>query len=91
MNFRDPELILVKRFSGGKKSYFQVNSFDTEWVSLQDIEHGECFSFKRAQLESHINNGLLIITAKNSVPDVLFINAVKKKNQAYSRWKESGV
>ncbi|MEZ8639228.1 hypothetical protein AB6D55_04610 [Vibrio splendidus] len=89
MNFRDPELILVKRFRGGKKSYFQVNSFDTEWVSLQDIEHGECFSFKRAQLENHINNGLLIITAKNSVPDVLFINAVKKKTKPIAVGKKA--
>ncbi|MEZ8503722.1 hypothetical protein AB6D08_20650 [Vibrio splendidus] len=89
MNFRDPELVLTKRFRSGKKSYFQVNSFDAEWVSLQDIEHGECFSFKRAQLESHINNGLLIITAKNSVPDVLFINAVKKKTKPIAVGKKA--
>ncbi|MEZ8736481.1 helix-turn-helix domain-containing protein [Vibrio sp. 10N.286.52.C3] len=89
MNFRDPELILVKRFRGGKKSYFQVNSFDTECVSLQDIEHGECFCFKRAQLESHINSGLLIATVKNNVPDVLFINAVKKKTKPVAVGKKA--
>lgn len=89
MNFRDPELILVKRFRGGKKSYFQVNSFDTGWVSLQDIEHGECFSFKRAQLESHINSGLLIVTAKNNVPGTLFIYPVKKKTKSIAVEKKA--
>lgn len=81
MNFRDPDLVLTKRFRGGKKSYFQVNSFDAEWVSLQDIEHGECFCFKRAQLEGHINSGLLTVTVKDNVPDALFINSVKKKKK----------
>ncbi|MFA0442035.1 helix-turn-helix domain-containing protein [Vibrio sp. 10N.222.51.C12] len=91
MNFRDPDLVLTKRFRGGKKSYFQVNSFDTEWVSLQDIEHGECFSFKRAQLESHINSGLLIVSVKNNVPDALFINAVKKKTKPAAVGKKAEI
>lgn len=91
MNFRDSDLVLTKHFRGGKKSYFQVNSFDTEWVSLQDIEHGECFSFKRTQLESHISSGLLTATVKNNIPDALFINAVKKKTKPVASGKKAEI
>ena len=49
------------------------------------------FSFKRAQLESHINSGLLIATVKNNVPDALFINAVKKKTKPAAVGKKAEI
>lgn len=79
MNYRDPELILVKQFRGDKRIYFQVKSHDQSTVILQDIEHGNTFSFKRSQLENHIRNSVLTVSDKSQVPIAEFAYTIAKK------------
>ncbi|WP_305811864.1 hypothetical protein [Photobacterium leiognathi] len=79
MNFRDPDLVLVKKFRGGKQTFYQVHSLSSEQVSLQDIEHGGQFSFQRKQLEDHLTKGTLTATTKSKVPQTLFVKPVTKK------------
>lgn len=79
MNFRDPELVLIKKFRGGKCSFFQVKAHDQKNVLLQDIEHGGTFWFQRSQLESHIRNGVLSVSDKKQIPISTFAYTVKKK------------
>lgn len=85
MNFRDPDLILIKKFRGGKCSFFQVKGHDQQKVILQDIEHGGNFTFQRRQLESHIRNGVLTVSDKSEIPISTFAYAFAKKVKvAYS-------
>ena len=79
MNFRDPDLILIKKFRGGKCSFFQVKGHDQQQVILQDIEHGGNFTFERRQLESHIRNGVLTVSEKSEIPISTFAYSVAKK------------
>ena len=68
MNFRDPNLILVKRYRGGKFSHYQVSAVTRSEITIKDIEHGGHFSFAADQLESHIEKGLLITIPKDASP-----------------------
>jgi hypothetical protein len=79
MNFNDPELILVKRFRGQAKSYFQISAVSESAVELNDIVHGSFFTFPRKQLEKYINDGVLITSQKNEVPDALLITPLTAK------------
>lgn len=74
MNFRDPDLVLVKKFRGGKQTFYQVHSLSSEQVSLQDIEHGGQFSFQRKQLEDHLTKGTLTATTKSKLPKPCLLN-----------------
>ncbi|WP_434356030.1 hypothetical protein NF212_12310 [Parasalinivibrio latis] len=84
MNFRDPELVLIKRFRGGKCSYYQVSSVDNNEVTIKDIEHGGHFSFPRTKIERHILNGILICSTADNVPDIVFVNPVRKREKPKS-------
>lgn len=79
MNFRDPELILVKRYRGGKCSHYQVSDVSRTEITIKDIEHGGHFSFAKDQLESHIEKGLLSTISKDILPETAFVNPVGKK------------
>ncbi|NLS14906.1 hypothetical protein HGP28_18780 [Vibrio sp. SM6] len=82
MNFRDPELILEKRFRGGKCSYYQVASISRDEIALKDIVQGGQFVFMRRNLEAHIQNGVLKQITKADVPSALFVEPVSKKAKA---------
>ncbi|EOB1205647.1 hypothetical protein [Photobacterium damselae] len=82
MNFRDPDLILEKRFRGGKCSYYQVASISRDEIALKDIVQGGRFVFPHGQLESHIQNGVLKRMTKADVPSALFVDPVSKKTKA---------
>lgn len=84
VNFRDPNLVLIKNFRGNKKSYFQVSSLNQTEVSLRDIEQGGNFTFSRKQIESHITNGLLVVSSRSEIPESLFVNPVRKKSKPKS-------
>ncbi|MGO2160980.1 MAG: hypothetical protein ACTH4J_11000 [Vibrio toranzoniae] len=79
MNFRDPDLILVKRYRGGKCSHYQVSAVSRTEITIKDIEHGGHFSFAKDQLESHIEKGLLSTISKDTLPETAFVNPVGKK------------
>ncbi|MEZ8503721.1 hypothetical protein AB6D08_20645 [Vibrio splendidus] len=79
MNFRDPSLILVKRYRGGKCSHYQVSDVSRTEITIKDIEHGGHFSFAKDQLESHIEKGLLSTISKDTLPETVFVNPVGKK------------
>ncbi|MZI94895.1 hypothetical protein F9817_17095 [Vibrio sp. CAIM 722] len=81
MNFRDPALVLVKTFRGGRKSYYQVSSLSTDEITIKDVEHGGSFAFPRKQLESHINTGLLSVSTVSDIPSALLLNPVRKKDK----------
>lgn len=82
MNFRDPELVLVKHFRGGKCSYYQVGSISQDEIALKDIVQGGQFVFPRRQLEAHIQSGVLKRITKADVPSSLFVDPVLKKEKA---------
>lgn len=82
MNFRDPELVFVKHFRGGKRSYYQVGSISRDEIALKDIVQGGQFVFPRRQLEVHIQNGILKRISKVDVPSSLFVEPVSKKEKA---------
>lgn len=84
MNFRDPELVLVKKYRGNERSYFQVYYANQDEVSLQDIVHGSRYIFQRKVIESHIKQGILKITAKNEIPSAIFVALGKKKSKPVS-------
>lgn len=79
MNFSDPNLILVKRYRGGKCSHYQVSDVSRTEITIKDIEHGGHFSFAKDQLESHIEKGLLSTISKDTFPETVFVNPVGKK------------
>ncbi|MEZ8886168.1 hypothetical protein AB4564_07365 [Vibrio sp. 10N.222.51.E8] len=79
MNFSDPNLILVKRYRGGKCSHYQVSDVSRTEITIKDIEHGGYFSFAKDQLASHIEKGLLITISKDTLPETVFVNPVGKK------------
>lgn len=82
MNFRDRELILEKRFRGGKCSYYQVASISRDEIALKDIVQGGLFVFLRRKLEAHIQHGVLKPITKADVPSALFVEPVSKKTKA---------
>lgn len=81
MNFRDPALVLIKSFRGGRKSYYQVSSLSADEITIKDVEHGGSFTFPRKQLESHINTGLLSVSTVSEIPSSLLLNPVRKKDK----------
>lgn len=88
MNFRDPNLILVKRYRGGKCSHYQVSGVTRREITIKDIEHGGHFSFATDQLESHIEKGLLITISKDTLPETVFVNPVGKKTKPQKAKRE---
>ncbi len=88
MNFREPELILVKHFRGKAKSYFQVSSVSKSEIELKDIEHCSYFTFPREQLEKHITDGVLVTLNKSEVPESLFVHPIIKKRKRNQSSKE---
>ena len=88
MNFRDPNLILVKRYRGGKCSHYQVSGVTRSEITIKDIEHGGHFSFAKDQLESHIQKGLLAAITKDALPETVFVNPVSKKVQSQKTNRE---
>ena len=88
MNFRDPNLILVKRYRGGKCSHYQVSDVSRTEITIKDIEHGGHFSFAKDQLESHIEKGLLSTISKNTLPESVFVNPVGKKTKPQKAKRE---
>ena len=87
VNFKDPDLILMKRYRGGKCSYYQVSAANHDEVTIKDIEHGGHFAFPITQLKAHIKRGVLVIMSKSTLPDAVFVNPVNKK--AKPKLKES--
>lgn len=79
VNFKDPDLILMKRYRGGKCSYYQVSAVNRVEVTIKDIEHGGHFAFPTTQLKAHIKSGVLVIMSKSALPDAVFVNPVNKK------------
>ncbi|SBT13519.1 hypothetical protein [Vibrio celticus] len=88
MNFRDPNLILVKRYRGGKCSHYQVSAVTRSEITLKDIEHGGHFSFATGQLESHIQKGRLAAVTKDTLPETVFVNPVGKKAKSQKTNRE---
>ncbi|CAM3001824.1 hypothetical protein [Vibrio rarus] len=88
MNFRDPNLILVKRYRGGKCSHYQVSAVTRSEITIKDIEHGGHFSFATDQLESHIQKGLLVAVTKETLPETVFITPVGKKAKSQKTNRE---
>lgn len=88
MNFRDPELILVKRYRGGKCSHYQVSDVSRTEITIKDIEHGGHFSFAADQLESHIRKGLLVAITKDTLPETVFVNPVSTKTKSQKTNRE---
>ena len=88
MNFRDPELILVKHYRGGKCSHYQVSDVSRTEITIKDIEHGGHFSFAADQLESHIQKGLLVAITKDTLPETVFVNPVSTKTKSQKTNRE---
>ncbi|MEZ8639229.1 hypothetical protein AB4508_13495 [Vibrio splendidus] len=88
MNFSDPNLILVKRYRGGKCSHYQVSDVSRTEITIKDIEHGGHFSFAKDQLESHIEKGLLGTLSKDTLPETIFVNPVGKKTKPQKAKRE---
>lgn len=88
MNFRDPNLILVKRYRGCKCSHYQVSAVTRSEITIKDIEHGGHFSFATRQLESHIQKGLFVAVTKDVLPETVFVNPVNKKAKSQKASRE---
>lgn len=67
MNFRDPELVLVKSYRGDKKSFFQVSELSGHELTLRDVDSGGRFSFLKKDVENFLRNGKLKAMSVNEL------------------------
>ncbi|MCL1125516.1 hypothetical protein [Shewanella surugensis] len=79
MNFRDPELVLVKHFRGEMKSFFQVSGLNGQELILRDVESGGRFSFLKKDIETFLRNGKLKAMSVNELPSCILDNPLSRR------------